>query len=102
MATLAVSEDGTEITVRFDSAWSPPIEAIAAICKKYGLTGRMEYVETGMCFVGVAEFDRDWSQNTIEEYRSLKQMERVAAEMGNLLALDEVESMREWARENAE
>ena len=43
------------ISLRFESAWSPPIQAFRALEQTYGFTVFAEYIEEGMCFKGTYE-----------------------------------------------
>ena len=40
----------------FDTAWSPPLEAISALSELTGASFRLAYNEQGMAFYGIAEF----------------------------------------------
>ena len=51
-----------DLTITGDSAWSPPIELIEQICKKYKLTAEMEYEEGGMDFAGKLKIDKNGIQ----------------------------------------
>lgn len=55
------SEDGKEITMSFDTAWSPPIQAF----KTWGeqntdCTFKLKYFEPGIGFAGVADWDGEY------------------------------------------
>lgn len=41
---------------RFDTAWSPPLEAISALSELTGASFRLAYSEQGCAFYGIAEF----------------------------------------------
>lgn len=48
-----VSSIGEQVILSFESAWSPPRNAIALMAEKFhSLTIRHSYLEEGMCFVG--------------------------------------------------
>jgi hypothetical protein len=52
------SSTKTEVVFSFESAWSPPQKAIALMAAKFkNLTIRHSYLEEGMCFVGVDEYE---------------------------------------------
>ena len=72
-----VSEDGTEINMSFDSAWSPPVQAFNTWgeenpdCKFV-----LKYFEPGIGFAGVADWDGEYfdddtftSEDDPEEYK---------------------------------
>ena len=100
---LIDSGDGDGLLdVTFSSAWSPPVEAIATICAEYNLQGRLEYFEGGVGFLGVAEFIGQRHVDSIETFHSLDGLEALANLMGNEIALVNLESMREWEREDQE
>ena len=40
------------LTVYFETAWSPPINAVQYFCNKHGVHGRLHYYEGNMDFVG--------------------------------------------------
>lgn len=87
------------LTVSFDSAWSPPLEAYAKL-EALGFEVRAYYYESGMCFAGVYE-------DGVDDFYDLSQC-RNADEMEEELptVLDEMfcisEGVREWEAENAE
>jgi hypothetical protein len=87
------------LTMSFDSAWSPPLEAYAKL-EALGFEVRAYYYESGMCFAGVWEDGND-------DFYDLSQC-RNADEMEDLLptVLDEMfcisEGVREYQEENEE
>lgn len=91
-------EDG-RLTMSFDSAWSPPLEAYGKLVD-LGFEVRAYYYESGMCFAGVWEDGND-------DFYDLSQC-RNADEVEDLLpsVLDEMfcisECMREYEEENAD
>ena len=53
----------------FDSAWSPPIEWLKVIAKKYPLLKfTLKYDEPGMCFMGVTKARGDYFKDEYLEY----------------------------------
>lgn len=48
--------DRLEAHIFFSSAWSPPVEALGALFRKYDgkISLRLKYLEGGMCFIGEA------------------------------------------------
>ena len=91
-------EDG-RLTMSFDSAWSPPLQAYEKL-EALGFEVRAYYYESGMCFAGVYE-------DGIDDFYDLSQC-RNADEMEEELpsVLDEMfgisEGVREYEEENAE
>ena len=87
------------LTMSFDSAWSPPLEAYAKL-EALGFEVRAYYYESGMCFAGVWE-------DGCDDFYDLSQC-RNADEMEDLLptVLDEMfcisEGVREFQEENEE
>ena len=87
------------LTMSFDSAWSPPLEAYAKL-EALGFEVRAYYYESGMCFAGVYEDGND-------DFYDLSQCCN-GDEVEDLLptVLDEMfcisECMREYEEENAD
>jgi hypothetical protein len=48
-----------ELTISFDTAWSPPVEALQHGAKRHGFTFELEYYEPGVMYAGYATEDRD-------------------------------------------
>ena len=48
-----------EITLFFDTAWSPPLDFYEELAKKYGVTIEAEYDEPGNDFAGSASIDEE-------------------------------------------
>jgi len=56
-----VSEDGTEITMSFDSAWSPPVHAFRTWGEENpDCVFKLKYFEPGIGFAGVADWDGEY------------------------------------------
>jgi hypothetical protein len=47
-----VDDEGESVTFRFDSAWSPPVEAYRYAEEEQGLSVDAKYCETGFYFIG--------------------------------------------------
>jgi len=56
---LDVSNDGLELTISGDSAWTPMEALVGGLCYTFGVDGRIEYSEPGCDFGGMASFDRE-------------------------------------------
>lgn len=87
------------VSVTFDSAWSPPIDAFATLVDQFGFSIRAYYYEPGMAFAGIWEDGDD----DFYEYGGMNS-EQIAEELPT--ELDEMfgisESAAEWEAENAE
>ena len=94
-----VEIENGRLTMSFDSAWSPPLQAYEKL-EALGFEVRAYYYESGMCFAGVYE-------DGIDDFYDLSQC-RNADEMEEELpsVLDEMfgisEGVREYEEENAE
>ena len=86
------------VTLVFDSAWAPPINAMEKFMD-LGFRVKLYYYESGMCFAGVFDENGD-------EYYELSGMsaDEVEAEIPEELDIKFCisETMREWEEENAE
>lgn len=60
-----IESDGGDLIITGDSAWSPPLQLLKEISKKYQTRITIEYQEYGMNFGGRAEWD---DGNTIEDF----------------------------------
>lgn len=56
---IDVSNDGLELGVSGDSAWSPMEALVGGLCYTFGVDGRIEYSEPGCNFGGMASFDKE-------------------------------------------
>ena len=90
-------EDGV-LTLSFDSAWSPPLEAFATLEDVCGFEIEAYYYEPGMAFCGVWEGSID---NCIEIPSTSKEAEKVIPVAINEM-FDIVGSMEMWEEEEAE
>lgn len=91
-------ETPNDVTMSFDSAWAPPLAAMAKL-EELGFNVRLYYYEPGMAFAGIYEDGHD----DYYEYGDMTS-EQVAEELPS--ALDEMfcisEQMAEWEEENKE
>ena len=61
------SEDGTEVSITFESPWSPPVEFMHKVQAMFPeLDFRLAYMETGCWFAGVAETFRDADTDEVQ------------------------------------
>ena len=93
------------ITGWFDSAWSPPIDALAFYAEANpDVRIRIDYNETGMCFVGCAEWEEGECQfddyHDYSGFDSKTVRDAIGAEMDDMWNISE--SMAEWEEENEE
>ena len=86
-----ISEDGTELTVSFDSAWSPPTEAYRKL-EEQGFEIDAMYYEPGMGFCG------EYSDGFDETYEVSANADDVDAEIPERIneAFCIAENMRMW------
>jgi len=87
---------GPGLILSFDSAWSPPLEAYAALMKQ-GFRIRAYYFEPGMCFVG------KWDNGCDEYYEysgtnSATVRELIGEELDDMFNISE--DMAQWEDEN--
>lgn len=92
------------LTVGFDTAWSPPVEAMRKIFEKYkgkGLKIEMEYFEPGCSFIGkVRANDEDDFFDECYDYSGADDLETCIKELGGHdLAEYELEYLREREEE---
>lgn len=93
-----VTEDSpNKLTMSFDSAWSPPVDAYVKL-EELGFQVRAYYYEPGMCFAGIYE---DGSDDCYSDWGDSQGAKDTLPE-----ALDEMfcisESQAEWEAEEAE
>ena len=91
-------ENGTRLSLSFDSAWAPPCAAMAKLVD-LGFDVKLFYYEPGMCFAGI------W-HNGDDDFYELNDMTSVEVEDELPAELDEMfgisENMAEWEAENEE
>lgn len=85
------------IKIGFDSAWSPPIEAYAKLCKM-GFEISAMYYESGCCFCGIWEDGRDECYDIKGKSSWVK--ENIPSDIDEEFAISM--NMAEWEEENAE
>ena len=91
----AVSEDGLSLTVYFQSAWSPPIEAYSVLEEKFGFTIDAHFYEGGMGFYG--EYS-DGAESTVN-FSSFKDIPDNYIDMFGLEDWEEEEDEEESVKE---
>ena len=90
--------DKFELRSNFDSAWGPPVAAFEDIYDKYkdrGLRIRLEYLESGNRFMGVAHTTDGSFHDEYRDYSNADELEEYANELDHFLAESEVEYLRE-------
>ena len=93
--------DDTEedsITIGFDTAWGPPIEAFRHWAQQDGrVTYRLIYIETGMGFVGWHSYDGDYFDEDFADHGndSARYWEMAQEEFG-IEPDEEPEPLTEW------
>jgi hypothetical protein len=93
-----------EILVSFDTAWSPPVEAMKTVFDRYkdrGLTLWMEYFEPGCRFLGTVTTHDGKFEDQYREYKTADDLEDAVKELDHGLAESEVTSLREEEEEEA-
>ena len=101
-----VSREPCLLYASFDSAWSPPVEAMRVLYEKYkdtGLTLHLEYFEPGCRFLGISTGNHGDFEDDCREYTNADELEAHVKELEHNLAESEVEWLREQeAEEKAE
>lgn len=96
--------DGTAtITVGFDSAWSPPVDAMKKLYEKYkdqNIEIRLEYFEGGCAFLGVAQTTDDGFFDECYDYENADDLQSWVDELEHNLASCEVDYLREREEED--
>ena len=93
-----------EISVSFDSAWSPPVKALETLYERYrdrGLTLWLEYFEPGCGFLGNAVGKDGQFVDDCREYESADELEAIVRELDHALAEGDIEWLREQEQEKA-
>ena len=57
-----------EALVHFNTAWSPPVNVISRLCKKFGLHAVMGYTDEGGSYAAYAKFAPDGSMDESEDF----------------------------------
>lgn len=93
--TAEVEDEGYAVTLTFDTAWSPPIEAYAKL-EEMGFTIKAYYYEPGMQFAGVWEAGSD---DCYQDWGDAKGAEAMLPkELDEQFAISE--SQAEWEEED--
>jgi len=93
-----VSEDGTSMSVGFDSAWAPPVGVYQELTEQ-GYEVRAMYYEPGMCFAGVFE-DGCEDNYDLSEMSSKQVRDEIPEDLDECFGISEC--MEEYERENEE
>lgn len=93
-----LTEDGKKMTVGFDSAWSPPCDAMAKLCD-LGFSVRLYYYEPGMCFAGIWEDGNDEFYD-LSGYNSTQAAEDLPTVLDEMFGISEC--MAEYEEDNKE
>jgi hypothetical protein len=95
-----VSDDVEEdsITVSFDTAWGPPIEAFRYWAEQDGrMIYRLSYIETGMMFVGWDSYDGEYfDEDHAEHSNDPDRYWEMAGEEFGIEPDEEPEPLTEW------
>jgi len=95
-----VGDDTEEdsITISFDTAWGPPIEAFRSWAERDGrVTYRLTYIETGMGFVGWDSYDGEYfDEDYVEHGQDSDRYWEMAGEEFGLEPDEEPEPLTEW------
>ena len=87
-----------EISVGFDSAWTPPVAAMTALFEKYkdqGLFLHLEYFEPGVSFLGVLIGKDGKISDDCREYEDADELAAYCKELDHSLAEGEIDWLRE-------
>jgi hypothetical protein len=75
--TPEIDNQGTFVQLKFDSAWSPPVEAFEKISQLYpSLEFKLSFFEPGMDFCGIAKY-----QNGLQDMQEYSYKERFGFEL---------------------
>lgn len=96
--------DGTStIRVGFDSAWSPPVDAMKKLYEKYknkNIEIRLEYFEPGCAFLGVSYTTGNGFYDECHDYEGADDLQSWVEELDHELASSEVDYLREREEED--
>lgn len=59
------------ISLEFDTAWSPPVEFCELLSKKYGVSVKIKYIETGLAISGIYEINDKGVVIRCEDYGNI-------------------------------
>jgi hypothetical protein len=95
-----VSDDTEEdsITLSFDTAWAPPLEAFRYWAKQDGrVTYKLSYVETGIAFVGWDSYDGEYfDEDYVEHGQDPDRYWEMAGEEFGMEPEEDPEPLTEW------
>lgn len=75
-----------KVTLRFESAWSPPLNGVRHLCRKHGFTAQLYYVEWGMRYYGA--FDSATGAEHLEDTPdTVEQARRVPPHIDEMLGI---------------
>ncbi len=98
------NENGTHtLSVGFDSAWSPPVEAMKKLYERYkdqNIKIRLEYFEGGCAFLGVAQTTDDGFFDECYDYENADDLQSWVDELEHNLASCEADYLREREEED--
>jgi len=77
---INTSDDGLELSVSGDSAWSPMEALVGGLCYTFGVDGWIEYSEPGCNFGGMASFDKE---GVINEFVQMSYSEWMYSQEGS-------------------
>ena len=86
----------------FDSAWSPPVDAMRVLYDKYkdaGLELDLEYFEPGCRFLGTATGKRGKFEDEYREYQTADELDKHVQDLDHNLAEGEITWLREQEAE---
>lgn len=100
----ALSDGLYEISVGFDSAWSPPIQAMEKLYYKYkdrGLNVWMEYFEGGCAFIGTCKSQDGEFIDDCFEFSNADELEEAIKKLDHNMGQFELDFLREREEEEA-
>lgn len=92
-----IEDDGT-LTLSFDSAWAPPLAAMAEF-QRQGFEVKLYYYESGMCFAGIFDEDGD-DYYELGSMSSDEVASNIPTELDEMFAISE--NMAEYEEEEEE
>jgi len=97
--------DKYELSFYFESAWSPPVEAMKNLHEKYssrGLEFTMEYYEGGCCFLGVCSSKDGEFDDEYEEFSCADELEKAVKLLSHQMGESELEYVRQYEQDQAD
>ena len=63
------NSDNSDITIQYDTQWTPNLKDVSQLCKEYKVSAEHEYKEPGMQVYGTAVYKEsgDYTDNPIEQ-----------------------------------